>query len=602
MQKILTACLLLLLVAACKKKEDAAEGTVDKIATMATVLNSAATVYGDTLFASKDSITALNATAQWLLDQPDVDKVYFLSNILLDVHFKNGLQSSFFVVQTDGNGRNLYRGGGGGRELTNFSATNAANTEKIKNNKVLVLNPFVDKMYNGYYPKKPQFEGGSAELDVEVYSGNAVTYSLLRNLDDYGFIILNTHGMANGFFMQKLFEVDFDSLSNHRFTYEEVTGYLNAQGGVPLEKFENGELIFSLKVYIQNYTVSDRIGCYMVTDKFIRNAPLNMDGAVVFGNHCYSGYTKDGPDVNNLPEAWRSKGVSSYYGYSYLSSNSSEPVLEESAQAMEDSLIANLCRYGDSTGTAHLKNNTSVHKVYYDYSRYGYDPVLAVRGGLVFRKYTGPPPLDPDFHLKHFLDDNYAYGDCRDTITDSRDGQQYPTVCIGDQVWMAKNLNWAGAGTCYNNNSSLCNTFGRLYTWAEVMNGAATSSASPSGVQGICPQGWHVPSFAEWQALVTHLGGAAVAGGKLKSTDNIWNQPNTGATNETGFAAMPAGMYHSDDGSYQSGTYWSVMWSTTENTSYPSHYHTLELRDNYAGVYLYENPGTDKLSCRCVKD
>ena len=94
-------------------------------------------------------------------------------------------------------------------------------------------------------------------------------------------------------------------------------------------------------------------------------------------------------------------------------------------------------------------------------------------------------------------------------------------------------------------------TYGRLYTQAAVLNGEAASTANPGGVRGICPCGWHLPSDAEWQQLVEALGGAAVAGGKLKARGTAdWASPNAGATDETGFSALPAG-WHDFTGAYE---------------------------------------------------
>ena len=92
--------------------------------------------------------------------------------------------------------------------------------------------------------------------------------------------------------------------------------------------------------------------------------------------------------------------------------------------------------------------------------------------------------------------------------------------------------------------------YGRLYTQATVLNDEASSTANPSGVRGICPCGWHLPSDAEWQQLVEALGGAAAAGGKLKATGTAnWASPNAGATDESGFGALPAG-WHDFTGAY----------------------------------------------------
>jgi uncharacterized protein (TIGR02145 family) len=124
-------------------------------------------------------------------------------------------------------------------------------------------------------------------------------------------------------------------------------------------------------------------------------------------------------------------------------------------------------------------------------------------------------------------------------FTDSRDGQVYKWVKIGNQVWMAENLNYETPNSWwYDNNSANGDIYGRLYTWAAAMNGESSSNSVPSGVQGVCPDGWHLPSDAEWTVLTDYLGGESVAGGKMKEAGTVhWNSPNTGATNSSGFTA-----------------------------------------------------------------
>ncbi|SVD09065.1 uncharacterized protein METZ01_LOCUS361919, partial [marine metagenome] len=138
------------------------------------------------------------------------------------------------------------------------------------------------------------------------------------------------------------------------------------------------------------------------------------------------------------------------------------------------------------------------------------------------------------------------------------DGNVYGTVQIGDQLWMAENLKvthysngdeiptgysnseWAnlstGAYAVYGDNESNADTYGYLYNWYAVETG------------NLAPEGWHVATDAEWTALSDYLGGSSVAGGKMKECtpgscpeSEYWNSPNTGATNESGFTALPSG-------------------------------------------------------------
>jgi len=142
---------------------------------------------------------------------------------------------------------------------------------------------------------------------------------------------------------------------------------------------------------------------------------------------------------------------------------------------------------------------------------------------------------------------------CGQQLTDTRDGKKYSTVLIGTQCWMAQNLNFGtkipGSTTqtnngiiekyCYNNDENNCTTYGGLYQWDEAMQYSTTE-----GTQGICPNGWHLPADAEWTILTDYLGGATIAGGKMKEAGySHWLSPNTGATNSSGFNSLPGGYY-----------------------------------------------------------
>jgi uncharacterized protein (TIGR02145 family) len=202
------------------------------------------------------------------------------------------------------------------------------------------------------------------------------------------------------------------------------------------------------------------------------------------------------------------------------------------------------------------------------------------------------------------------------------DGNNYSTVKIGDQVWMAENLKYlpsvVGPGTGsetapyyyvygYNGTNvakakanSNYQTYGVLYNWRAAMNGKPGSSANPSGVQGVCPTGWHLPSDAEWSELTDNLGGESIAGDKLKESGTVhWNSPNTGATNETGFTALPGGLRYLDGAfiNVESIGYW---WSATE----------FSIDNAWVRDMSYTHGDVDRgcgskeygLSVRCVRD
>jgi uncharacterized protein (TIGR02145 family) len=155
---------------------------------------------------------------------------------------------------------------------------------------------------------------------------------------------------------------------------------------------------------------------------------------------------------------------------------------------------------------------------------------------------------------------------------DCRDSKFYKYVDINGQVWTAENLNYKADGSkCGNvstgtltDNATDCDKYGRLYDWNTAMDGAASSTAEPSGVQGVCPSGWHLPSSAEWQTLIDFAGGDETAGTKLKA-ESGWN---TGSgyipgTDDHGFSALPGGDGYSNGffGSASNGGNW---WSASE--------------------------------------
>jgi uncharacterized protein (TIGR02145 family) len=135
---------------------------------------------------------------------------------------------------------------------------------------------------------------------------------------------------------------------------------------------------------------------------------------------------------------------------------------------------------------------------------------------------------------------------------------------------MAENLNYAAQGSrCYNDDNTYCDAYGRLYDWATAMNidaiyNTTIWNGSVANHRGVCPQGWHVPNYAEWVTLTNYAGGTNAAGTKLKATSG-WNAHETygNGTDDYGFAALPAGvldewsgMVFIDFGNY--GEWWST--------------------------------------------
>ncbi|UCE20519.1 MAG: fibrobacter succinogenes major paralogous domain-containing protein [Gemmatimonadota bacterium] len=209
-----------------------------------------------------------------------------------------------------------------------------------------------------------------------------------------------------------------------------------------------------------------------------------------------------------------------------------------------------------------------------------------------------------------------------------RDGNTYQTVKIGDQCWMAENLrvthyrngdpihnvtdstawiNLTGGAYCeYDNDDDNVPVYGRLYNWYAV-----------SDSRNIAPEGWHVPSDEEWKQLEMYLGMSQSEaddtryrgtdqGGKLKATGTIeegtglWYAPNVGATNESGFSAVPGGARDGDDGNFINFSYQSPLWSSTEGGSSTAWSRGLScLSARVCRNHIIKKHG---FSVRCVRD
>jgi len=211
---------------------------------------------------------------------------------------------------------------------------------------------------------------------------------------------------------------------------------------------------------------------------------------------------------------------------------------------------------------------------------------------------------------------------CGGTLVDVRDGNHYTTVQIGSQCWMAENLaylpsvspsstgsntspyyyvpEYQGTNVSLAKATSNYQTYGVLYNWTAAINGDTSSNTIPSGVQGICPDGWYLPSNAEWMILSDSLGGNSVSGGKMKETGTThWSAPNTGATNSSGLTVLPGGDRH------YVGTFvlledHAFFWTSGESSS--THASYFELKYNSAAIFPSSHYKEFGFSIRCLKE
>ncbi len=209
-------------------------------------------------------------------------------------------------------------------------------------------------------------------------------------------------------------------------------------------------------------------------------------------------------------------------------------------------------------------------------------------------------------------------------FTDERDGQVYKSVKIGDQVWMAENLNyaydvptaeWDSSSFCYDDVPDNCAKYGRLYLWSAAMDSAAVFSESgrgcgfgvecnPNGiVRGVCPEGWHLPSSEEWYALHSSVGGYLTAGKMLRTTSdwhNNSNGTNGNGTNAYGFSVYPSGYRHVNSVFYSRLGYDAYFWTTDEWSEKSATY------EEFVYGYDYTTGDADPknlgYSVRCIKN
>lgn len=207
----------------------------------------------------------------------------------------------------------------------------------------------------------------------------------------------------------------------------------------------------------------------------------------------------------------------------------------------------------------------------------------------------------------------FNFVDCTDG-----DGNEYPIIVTpkgesknAEQIWMGANLrakkyndgmiiplvngndDWSNLktpGYCWYNNDEARykNTYGALYNWYTVNTGK------------LCPAGWHVPTDEEWKIFTDFLGGDKIAGGKLKESGNTnWHTPNTGATNEIGFTALPGG-YRFSDGTFIGSTGNANWWSATANNESTAWYRYIY--HHSGNIYNAHKSKVKGFSVRCIKD
>ncbi len=549
-------------------------------------------------------------TTDWLLGQPNVADAVNFDRLNITIILRSGLQTSFSFVPLNDSGFSVYRGYGGGTQLKDLSDRNInsiLSNNKISNKKVLMFAARATEFGLSTQLDRIQKEITNSDLGLEVtvLKDAECSYGVVETFKDYGLVIMDTHGLRNSFVVGSTLNLPAPVTSN-----DALKTSIDAQAGPGTSsKIETGALDLGLSIPAnpklpgwQKSVFPQESRSILFSSKYL-DLLGPMSNTVIFGNMCYSGWTASSVVIptkiikqsdglfDTIPghtftingpigTAFLNRHPISYYGYVKNDPpQTSRAVHDSFAKIMEDSLIHRFIDNHDSTQIADLKVDNST-------------------------EYIDPTDLNDDLlgdlALHHFGADDYSYEkDCIDTFTDARDGQLYHAVCIGGQTWMAQNLNYNAPGSLtYNNDPSNGAIYGRLYDWTTLMQGASATSTNPSGVQGVCPKGWHVPSTTEYQSMVGTLGGSVIGGGAMKAVSPLWNSPNSGATNTSGFSGLPGGI--ALPASFSGLGDLTQFATSSQNAGKNEVVWVLSSSDGMTGSTT--SPLVDGNSCRCVKD
>ena len=206
----------------------------------------------------------------------------------------------------------------------------------------------------------------------------------------------------------------------------------------------------------------------------------------------------------------------------------------------------------------------------------------------------------------------FGNGECEyDSLVDNRDGKTYKTVKIGMHWWMTENLDYETSDSyCYEDDWERCSKskhgYGRLYKWSaavgkseEECGFASLCSLVLDTIQGVCPDGWHLPSRAEYVALINDVGGLSVVGKGFRSGSTWKRSAELGyGTDEFGFSALPVGYRHYNEG-YDGAGSSTFFWSSTERGKNNAYYMSLDYQSEVNLAPAFKDYA---FSVRCVKN
>lgn len=475
-----------------------------------------------------DSHAALQAAAAWLEGQAGVAGVALNDSSYLQIHFASGLDHLLTLDFKDAEGISLNRGAGAGAaSLTRFQSKAGDCDGLLENTSVLFYTAVTEDFgirLADQLALKEQIETAPLGLTVTLLRDGQCTPDVFATFGQYGLVFIDSHGSQAGTLTGSRIVVpdgaeavgltDFLALAREQI------------GAANVDLLRRGELFLGRSIPV-NLDSSDWFGGVesiepgeyevWVSSAFVRHLG-SLAGTVVFNGSCYSGMTSP---TDKYPDpigaAYLSRSPRTYYGWTRTDGSSrtvDSQVCKDSQQNFIDRMIdldctGEACRREDGTAFVSIPRPRQ------------FGTYLAVYGDSTSH-YEGPcAPED---------------------LVDSRDGQIYATTCIEGKIWTAENLRWSGAGVSFDGASANDATMGRMYTGLEVAGGQSTEGGNV--VQGICPQGWHVPSREEVLALFDAI--AVPGGGRHLASTTAW-PAFTQATDALGFGMVPTGYGVFDD-------------------------------------------------------
>ena len=277
-----------------------------------------------------------------------------------------------------------------------------------------------------------------------------------------------------------------------------------------------------------------------------------------------------------------------------VESSSSSVKIEQSSSSEKAEASSSSVKVQESSSSAKVEESSSSAKT--DVSSNSEMPAESSSSEKVVESSSSEKPVESSSSAMSIYDAE------NNSLTDLRDNQVYKTVTIGEQIWMAENLNYMPedtAGTIYSGgtvcgggaqnskeDSEKCDIFGRLY-----LRKVALNKTTASNRQGICPDGWSIPKKEDWEKLISHLGENVV----LKIKGDSWE--STPGTNESGFSAIPAGNYNNSVIGYDNlSRAYFFYWNSKSDPYF------LRIRDEENDLYYSYGASYMMYSVRCIKD